>query len=49
MYKKTVVDDIMKKLNSKNYINDRKVAGKVGAININQTGTTYNPVTTAGY
>jgi len=49
MYKKTVVDDVMKKLNSKDYINDRKVAGKVGAININQTGTTYNPVTTAGY
>ena len=49
MYKKTVVDDVMKKLNSKNYINDRKVAGKVGAININQTGTTYKPATTAGY
>ena len=50
MYKKTVVDDVMKKLNSQNYLNDRKVAGtEGGATIITQNNIINNARTNAGF
>jgi hypothetical protein len=50
MYKKTVVDDVMKKLNSQNYLSDRKVKGTEGSATITtQNNVITNPRTNAGF
>lgn len=50
MYKKTVVDDVMKKLNSQNYLSDRKVAGTEGGATITtQNNIINNTRTNAGF
>ena len=50
MYKKTVVDDVMKKLNSQNYLSDRKVAGTEGGATITtQNNIINNARTNAGF
>jgi len=50
MYKKTVVDDVMKKLNSQNYLSDRKVEGTEGGATITtQNNVINNARTNAGF